>query len=326
MLGPSGSGKTTCLRLIAGFETPTAGRVLLHGEDVTARPPFERDVNTVFQDYALFPHMSVDDNVAYGLMVKKVAKAERTQPRRRGPALVRLGGYGDRAPGPALGRAAPARRAGPRAREPAAGAAARRAARRARPEAAAGDADRAEGDPAGGRHHLPVRHPRPGRGAHDERPRRGVQPRPHRAGRHARRRSTSSPTPRSSPGSSGRPTVLPDRRAALPGHRHAGAPPGEDPPASRPRPPSTARTTPRPASCATSSTSARHAGPRRARRRGDLVVLAANDSGPPPEAARGTRVRAVWPRVRRAGRSPIRPSTTDDHDSTDDITNAEEAP
>ncbi len=64
MLGPSGSGKTTTLRMIAGFETPTEGRILLHGKDVTGVPPFDRDVNTVFQDYALFPHMTVGDNVA----------------------------------------------------------------------------------------------------------------------------------------------------------------------------------------------------------------------------------------------------------------------
>ena len=67
MLGPSGSGKTTTLRMIAGFEMPTRGRILLHGEDVSRKPPFERDVNTVFQDYALFPHMTVGENVAYGL-------------------------------------------------------------------------------------------------------------------------------------------------------------------------------------------------------------------------------------------------------------------
>jgi putative spermidine/putrescine transport system ATP-binding protein len=98
MLGPSGSGKTTTLRLIAGFERPTAGRVLLHGEDVTARPPFERDVNTVFQDYALFPHMSVGDNVAYGLEVRGVPRAERA--RRMGEALemVRLTGFERRRP------------------------------------------------------------------------------------------------------------------------------------------------------------------------------------------------------------------------------------
>ena len=85
MLGPSGSGKTTVLRLIAGFEQPTAGRILLGDEDVTDRPPFARDVNTVFQDYAIFPHMSVRQNVEYGLRVKKVARerAPHAGPRRR---------------------------------------------------------------------------------------------------------------------------------------------------------------------------------------------------------------------------------------------------
>src|SRR5215204_5349196 len=93
MLGPSGSGKTTCLRMIAGFERPDEGAVELGGRDVTEVPPFERDVNTVFQDYALFPHMSVGENVEYGLRVRKVAKDERR--RRAGEALelVRLGGY-----------------------------------------------------------------------------------------------------------------------------------------------------------------------------------------------------------------------------------------
>ncbi len=98
MLGPSGSGKTTCLRLIAGFEAPTEGRVLLYGEDVTDLPPYERDVNTVFQDYALFPHMSVADNVAYGLMVQKVGKAERRRRVEDALSMVRLGGFGSRRP------------------------------------------------------------------------------------------------------------------------------------------------------------------------------------------------------------------------------------
>ena len=98
MLGPSGSGKTTTLRLIAGFELPDHGRVELGGEDVARRPPFERDVNTVFQDYALFPHMSVLDNVAYGLKIRRVGKAERRT--RAGEALemVRLPGVGARKP------------------------------------------------------------------------------------------------------------------------------------------------------------------------------------------------------------------------------------
>ena len=98
MLGPSGSGKTTVLRMIAGFETPTAGTVQLGGVDATRQPPFRRDVNTVFQDYALFPHMSVAQNVGYGLRVRRVAKSERTA--RVGEALemVRLSGFGSRKP------------------------------------------------------------------------------------------------------------------------------------------------------------------------------------------------------------------------------------
>src|SRR5580698_3729522 len=76
MLGPSGSGKTTLLRLIAGFERPDAGSVELAGRDVTRQPPYARDVNTVFQDYALFPHMTVLDNVAYGLRVRRVPRPE----------------------------------------------------------------------------------------------------------------------------------------------------------------------------------------------------------------------------------------------------------
>jgi putative spermidine/putrescine transport system ATP-binding protein len=99
MLGPSGSGKTTCLRMIAGFERPDEGRVELAGEDVTDLPPAERDVNTVFQDYALFPHMSVAENVGYGLRVKRVARAERAQRVEEALAMVRLEGYGARRPG-----------------------------------------------------------------------------------------------------------------------------------------------------------------------------------------------------------------------------------
>jgi putative spermidine/putrescine transport system ATP-binding protein len=79
LLGPSGCGKTTCLRMIAGFEEPTAGRIVLHGRDVSGLPAYERDVNTVFQDYALFPHMSVHDNVEYGLVVKHIGRLERRQ-------------------------------------------------------------------------------------------------------------------------------------------------------------------------------------------------------------------------------------------------------
>ncbi len=98
MLGPSGSGKTTVLRMVAGFEAPTEGRVLLGGQDVTGAPPFRRDVNTVFQDYALFPHMSVRENVEYGLRVKGVARADRRHRAEEVLGTVRLAGYGDRRP------------------------------------------------------------------------------------------------------------------------------------------------------------------------------------------------------------------------------------
>ncbi|HEY0902529.1 MAG TPA: ABC transporter ATP-binding protein [Marmoricola sp.] len=98
MLGPSGSGKTTVLRMIAGFEQPTGGRIELAGVDVTDQPPFARDVNTVFQDYALFPHMSVLDNVEYGLRVKKVPRAERRRRAIEALETVRLADHASRRP------------------------------------------------------------------------------------------------------------------------------------------------------------------------------------------------------------------------------------
>jgi putative spermidine/putrescine transport system ATP-binding protein len=98
LLGPSGSGKTTTLRMIAGFELPDAGRVRLGGRDVTRLAPYERDVNTVFQDYALFPHMTVGENVGYGLKVKKVPRGERARRVTDVLELVRLDGYESRKP------------------------------------------------------------------------------------------------------------------------------------------------------------------------------------------------------------------------------------
>jgi putative spermidine/putrescine transport system ATP-binding protein len=98
MLGPSGSGKTTCLRLIAGFEQPTSGAVMIHGKSVAGVPPYDRDVNTVFQDYALFPHMTVAENVAYGLMIKKVPSAERKKRAQEMLDMVALGSFGGRKP------------------------------------------------------------------------------------------------------------------------------------------------------------------------------------------------------------------------------------
>src|SRR5436853_2370275 len=99
MLGPSGSGKTTTLRMIAGFEDPTEGTIELAGEDVSGVPPYDRAVNTVFQDYALFPHMSVGENVAYGMKVAGVGKAERIKRGEDALEMVRLPGYADRKPG-----------------------------------------------------------------------------------------------------------------------------------------------------------------------------------------------------------------------------------
>ena len=99
MLGPSGSGKTTVLRMIAGFEAPTEGVVLLEGRAVSHLAPYDRDVNTVFQDYALFPHMNVQENVEYGLRVKGVGKAERRRRAAEALQIVRLGDFGARRPG-----------------------------------------------------------------------------------------------------------------------------------------------------------------------------------------------------------------------------------
>jgi putative spermidine/putrescine transport system ATP-binding protein len=98
MLGPSGSGKTTVLRLVAGFERPTAGRIMLGDEDVTDLPPYRRDVNTVFHDYAIFPHMDVLTNVEYGLRVKKVDRKDRRRRAEEALAAVRLEGFAKRRP------------------------------------------------------------------------------------------------------------------------------------------------------------------------------------------------------------------------------------
>ena len=98
LLGPSGSGKTTCLRLIAGFEQPTSGHIEIFGATAEGVPPYRRNVNTVFQDYALFPHMTVVENVAYGLMVRGIGKAKRLAEAEKALALVALPGFGERRP------------------------------------------------------------------------------------------------------------------------------------------------------------------------------------------------------------------------------------
>ena len=129
LLGPSGCGKTTTLRMIGGFELPTGGRILLRDRDITMDPPDKRPVNMVFQSYALFPHLDVGGNVAFGLKRQHVEKAEIT--RRVGEALelVHLAGYEGRKPQPAVGRPAAAGRARAGARQPPHRAAPRRAAR-----------------------------------------------------------------------------------------------------------------------------------------------------------------------------------------------------
>jgi ABC-type glutathione transport system ATPase component len=98
LLGPSGCGKTTLLRMLAGFETPTEGRILIDGQDISNVPPNKRPVNMVFQSYAVFPHMSVADNVAYGLKVDKVSKAERDRRVEEALDLVQLGGWPSASP------------------------------------------------------------------------------------------------------------------------------------------------------------------------------------------------------------------------------------
>ncbi|MDP1852338.1 MAG: ABC transporter ATP-binding protein [Candidatus Planktophila sp.] len=98
LLGPSGSGKTTVLRMIAGFEKPDSGSIVLGGKDVSQLPPYDRDVNTVFQDYALFPHMDVISNIEYGLRVKGVDKSSRRERAIQALKQVRLEGYENRKP------------------------------------------------------------------------------------------------------------------------------------------------------------------------------------------------------------------------------------
>ena len=206
MLGPSGCGKTTTLRMIAGFEQPTSGQILLDGEDMAFTPPHKRNVNTVFQSYALFPHLSVQDNVAFGLRRQKAAQERDQAAGRRGAGAGAADRLRAAQAGADVGRPAAAGGAGPGAGAEAGGAAAGRAAGRARREAAKGAADRAEGAAAAGRHHVRLRHPRPGGGAHHERPDRRHERGPGRAGGGAAARSTRSPRPPSWPTSWACPT------------------------------------------------------------------------------------------------------------------------
>ena len=181
LLGPSGCGKTTTLRMIGGFEEPTSGLIELQGQDVTWLPPYKRNVNTVFQNYALFPHLTIYENVAFGLRRKGVKDAEVKSRVAEMLELVELPGFEHRKPTQisggqaqrvALARALINRPAVLLLDEPLG---------RARPQAAQADAGRAQADPAGGRDHVHLRDPRPGRGDDDVGPHRGHEPGPVRA-------------------------------------------------------------------------------------------------------------------------------------------------
>ena len=203
LLGPSGCGKTTTLRMIGGFEQPTSGLIELQGKDVTWLPPYQRNVNTVFQSYALFPHLTIYENVAFGLRRKGVKDSE-IKSRVVGDAPARRAARVREAQAdPDLRRPGPARRPRPRPDQSAGRPPSRRAARRARPEAPQADAGRAEAHPAGGRDHVHLRDPRPGRGDDDVRSDRRHERRAATSSSATRRASTSARRPGSSPASSG---------------------------------------------------------------------------------------------------------------------------
>ena len=185
LLGPSGCGKTTTLRMVAGLEEPTAGKIRLGEQDITGLRPYKRPVNTVFQNYALFPHLDIFENVAFGLRRRGVKDFKPKVDEMLD--LVELGGVRQAQAEPAVRWPAATSRTGPGADQPPAGAAAGRAARCARPQAAPADAAGAEADPDRGRHHVRARHPRPGGGHDDGRHHRGDERRRDRADGYADR-------------------------------------------------------------------------------------------------------------------------------------------
>ena len=212
LLGPSGCGKTTTLRMIGGFEEPDEGSILLGGKDVVGLPPHKRDVNTVFQSYALFPHLSIHENVAFGLRRKGIKGSELQRTGRGDPASRRSRGLRVAQAAPAVRGAAAAGGARAGARQRAAGAAPRRAARRTRPEAAQAAPARAEGPPARPGDHLRARHARPGGGDDDGRHDRGDERRSGRAAGRAGRALR--------PAAHGVRRRLPRRLEPAPRHRH----------------------------------------------------------------------------------------------------------
>ena len=174
LLGPSGSGKTTTLNMLAGFERPTRGEILLGGKPVDRLPPYERNIGMVFQNYALFPHMTVGENVAFPLSVRRVARGEIAERVQRALCDGAAGGVraiaGQRSSRVGSSSASPGARAGVRAEPRADG----RAARCARQEAARADADRDQAAARAARADGRLRHARPERSADDVRPHRGV--------------------------------------------------------------------------------------------------------------------------------------------------------
>ncbi len=186
LLGPSGCGKTTTLRIIGGFTTPTSGDVLFDGVRINDVPPYKRQINTVFQKYALFPHLNVFENVAFGLRLKKVPDAEIKERVMEMLEVVSLKGFEKPQARRPLRRPAAAGGHRPGPGEPAQGAAAGRAPGRPGPEAAQGHADRAQAHPAAGGHHLYLCHPRSGGGPHHVRHHRGHGQGLHPADRHPR--------------------------------------------------------------------------------------------------------------------------------------------
>ena len=207
MLGPSGSGKTTCLMMLAGFETATHGEIRLAGRPINNIPPHKRGIGMVFQNYALFPHMTVGENLAFPLQVRKLPKAD---DRRQGRARPRHGADGPLRrppPGAALRRPAAAHRARPGAGLRARARADGRAARRARQAAPRAHAVRDQAPARAARRHRGLRHPRPVRGADHVRPDRRLQRRQDPAARARPRTSTSGRRTPSSPSSSARTTA-----------------------------------------------------------------------------------------------------------------------
>ncbi len=185
LLGPSGCGKTTTLRMIAGFDQPSAGEIYLAGRPVGKTPPYRRNVNTVFQHYALFPHKNVFDNIAFGLRMKRLPSLEIADRVGAHARARRAAGHRATLPAPAIRRPAAAGRARARARQRTDRAPARRAAGRPRPEGPPPDAAGAEAHPPRGRCDVRLCHARPGGSADDVRPHRRHEPRSHRAARDA---------------------------------------------------------------------------------------------------------------------------------------------